>query len=310
MLHGHGEGTIISVEGDVIRVMLTEGIEIPVPRKHLVLVRKLQEPSPVKTELARESNFSRSSGPGMLFLERGLYLAGVPTGSNELEFYFLNQSDYEIWILMYRLARPVNQFHASFQIAPGKEMKVPGTFPKKEIHHLTGLHIQFLKFHPDRGEAQSPGEFRLGFSKVLWEKIKQQIPMLDKEGYVLQVDEDQIQPDASELKAAMFRSSVSPSPQPSFREKIREVDLHMEKLSQLQKSLSPCEILPFQIQHFEKELDRAIADQLEKIIFIHGAGNGVLRQEIHKKLSRNQGIRYFKDAQKERFGYGATEVGL
>jgi dsDNA-specific endonuclease/ATPase MutS2 len=49
---------------------------------------------------------------------------------------------------------------------------------------------------------------------------------------------------------------------------------------------------------------------MHEIIFIHGAGNGTLRKEIHRQLSRNKDIKFFEEAQKEKFGYGATLVRL
>ena len=54
----------------------------------------------------------------------------------------------------------------------------------------------------------------------------------------------------------------------------------------------------------------ALAANMHEIVFIHGTGNGVLRQEIHKLLSRNKLIRFYEDARKEKFGYGATLVRL
>ena len=70
------------------------------------------------------------------------------------------------------------------------------------------------------------------------------------------------------------------------------------------------EILNLQITTFETVLENAIATGMEEITFIHGAGNGVLKNSIHKLLSVNKNIKYFKDARKEKFGYGATQVRI
>lgn len=69
-------------------------------------------------------------------------------------------------------------------------------------------------------------------------------------------------------------------------------------------------MLDIQLAHFNKTLDAAIVHQLPQITFIHGAGNGVLRHELHKALSKNNKVQTFMDAGKERFGYGATKVLL
>jgi dsDNA-specific endonuclease/ATPase MutS2 len=42
-------------------------------------------------------------------------------------------------------------------------------------------------------------------------------------------------------------------------------------------------MLEIQLAHFHKALDAAIVHQLPDITFIHGAGNGTLRNELHKQ---------------------------
>jgi dsDNA-specific endonuclease/ATPase MutS2 len=49
---------------------------------------------------------------------------------------------------------------------------------------------------------------------------------------------------------------------------------------------------------------------MDEIIFIHGVGNGTLRNELHKRLSGHKNVKYYEDAQKEKFGYGATKVKI
>jgi len=89
-----------------------------------------------------------------------------------------------------------------------------------------------------------------------------------------------------------------------------EIDLHIEKLRNDYQFINSAEILSIQLAYFQKMLDAAIVHQAPEIIFIHGAGNGTLRHEIHKILSKHQKIQTFMDARKEKFGYGATKVIL
>lgn len=67
-------------------------------------------------------------------------------------------------------------------------------------------------------------------------------------------------------------------------------------------------MMDLQIKAFEKEFDRAIVDKVRKLIVIHGVGNGVLKNEIHRRLAKSSRIKSFKEGRKEKFGYGATEV--
>ena len=90
-----------------------------------------------------------------------------------------------------------------------------------------------------------------------------------------------------------------------------EVDLHFEALRpNAPTDLSNTAIMREQLDAFEDALSRAIATGMHEIVFIHGTGNGTLRKEIHRQLSRNKDIKFFEDAQKEKFGFGATLVRL
>ncbi len=86
-----------------------------------------------------------------------------------------------------------------------------------------------------------------------------------------------------------------------------EVDLHIEELLDNYTYLNNGQILEIQIQHFRKKLENAIINKQQKIIFIHGVGNGVLKAEIRKILDTYQGISYH-DGSFKKYGFGATEV--
>jgi hypothetical protein len=311
MLHSHGEGVVTKVEGEMAVVMLSQGIEIPVPKKHLVVVATRQEAIQVQKSGTQGKPMLDNKNTGMLFLQEGLYLAGIPRSPMLLDFFLVNQSDFQLSVLVYKLARPAHQFHAHIIIGPKSIEAIEGTFPKQESNHQLGLAFQFLKFHPGRGNPTRPGEYRLAFSQIPWEKTRQRIPLLEKEGFLIQLDGEQVLADPEKLRESMLQGQAAiqePMAKTERRMAFREVDLHIEKLSDAHRDLSAAEILDMQIRHFEITFDRAIAEGLEKLIVIHGVGNGILRNEVHKRLSASRHIRHFKDARKERFGYGATEI--
>jgi dsDNA-specific endonuclease/ATPase MutS2 len=113
--------------------------------------------------------------------------------------------------------------------------------------------------------------------------------------------------DAQKLKESFFRASEE---KPAIEKPATEIDLHIEKLRNDYQFINSAEILNIQLAHFHKILDAAIVHQLPEITFIHGTGNGTLRREIHKILSKHQKIQTFMDARKEKFGYGATRIIL
>jgi dsDNA-specific endonuclease/ATPase MutS2 len=87
------------------------------------------------------------------------------------------------------------------------------------------------------------------------------------------------------------------------------VDLHAEKLDENSYSKSNQQKLSMQLDHFQDSLERAIRSHLSKIVFIHGVGNGVLRQSIRDILKRYDGIE-FSDGSYQKYGAGATEVRI
>ncbi|HRS54495.1 MAG TPA: DUF2027 domain-containing protein, partial [Bacteroidales bacterium] len=91
---------------------------------------------------------------------------------------------------------------------------------------------------------------------------------------------------------------------------IAEVDLHIEKLTDNIKNLTAHQKLLIQIDYFNRCLDSAIAAKYDKVIFIHGIGQGILKKEIEKYLEKIKGLEYY-DAPISKYGYGgATEVVL
>ena len=90
---------------------------------------------------------------------------------------------------------------------------------------------------------------------------------------------------------------------------LMEVDLHIEELVDDHRGWSNAEILIFQIEKFEKVLNKAFQVGTKKIVVIHGRGDGVLRYEIRRKLRDYPGIEVY-DAPWKTYGQGATEILL
>lgn len=120
----------------------------------------------------------------------------------------------------------------------------------------------------------------------------------------------QLSGDAPAKPAAVI-AAATPAPAAPVVAPPHEFDLHLEALRPDSKEeLSNTAILRLQLDAFEDALSRALATNMHEIVFIHGMGNGVLRKEIHRQLSRNKDIKFFEDARKEKFGFGATLVRL
>jgi hypothetical protein len=89
-----------------------------------------------------------------------------------------------------------------------------------------------------------------------------------------------------------------------------EVDLHITSLVESTVGLSNAAMLELQKDTFHKALtDALINKNVEKIIFIHGIGNGVLKTQIRESIEKQYKLQY-EDASYREYGFGATMVIL
>ena len=86
------------------------------------------------------------------------------------------------------------------------------------------------------------------------------------------------------------------------------VDLHIDKVTDNWKDLSPFEMLEMQLNAFEKYYELAVAHHQPELIVIHGVGEGKLRDEIHEQLRLKKEVRSFVNQFHPLYGYGATEI--
>jgi hypothetical protein len=86
-----------------------------------------------------------------------------------------------------------------------------------------------------------------------------------------------------------------------------EVDLHISSLSDNYSNLQNHEILKIQTDYFTKCLESALEAQYTKITFIHGIGNGTLRNKLIEMLKENDELQA-QSAPFKKYGYGAIEV--
>lgn len=86
-----------------------------------------------------------------------------------------------------------------------------------------------------------------------------------------------------------------------------EVDLHINQLVPKTKHLGSYEILNIQMEHAKRQLEFAISKRIQRVVFIHGVGEGVLRSELEFLFGRYDNLKFY-DADYQKYGRGATEV--
>lgn len=86
-----------------------------------------------------------------------------------------------------------------------------------------------------------------------------------------------------------------------------EVDLHIHQLLPTTKGMEKHDILTYQLNAVKRQLAFAMSKKIQRIVFIHGVGEGVLKLELEYLFKQYDNLKYY-DADYQKYGLGATEV--
>lgn len=86
-----------------------------------------------------------------------------------------------------------------------------------------------------------------------------------------------------------------------------EVDLHINQLVKSTRGLSNFEMLEIQLETAKRQLEFAMSKRIQKVVFIHGVGEGVLKEELNYLFKKYDNVKFY-DAEYRKYGLGATEV--
>ena len=89
---------------------------------------------------------------------------------------------------------------------------------------------------------------------------------------------------------------------------ILEVDLHASALLETTVGMDNTAILKYQMEKFNEAMKTVLRKKGQRIVFIHGKGDGVLRKAILTELKTKYPTCRWQDASFKEYGYGATMV--
>ena len=278
---------------------------------------------------------------------KGLFLALVHQSPELLGVTLINNTEADV-LFTYgeeTSARPYRALAAD-KLGPKASTKPLSFLHMKDFEAWPAVVVQLLPTRHNGDAAYELLTKRQAFKASTFYSSQRPAPVIGKDAYLFQLDEKaavaiapeqlaqevaapvatpapaksagvdiaalkaQLSGDAPTRSAAVV-AAATPAPAALIVAPAHEFDLHLEALRpNSQEGLSNTAILRIQLDAFEDALSRALATNMHEIVFIHGMGNGTLRKEIHRQLSRNKDIKFFEDSRKEKFGYGATLVRL
>ncbi len=310
LLRGTEEGVIVRILNDnTYEIEIEDGFSFPVLKSELVLVNKTEgeyfkKPSIQQGTTDQKSPIKESAA----IAEKGIYLCFEPKG-DIFTVWLVNNTDYELVFKIDELLKGTTNGVLAGHLE-AKSHQAVASKSSQNFENWADLQITCMYFQKGVYKNKPNLGRNVSFKAAGFMHKNGMIPMMSKEGYVYQLDENPTKVDADAIKNSLLTPKAVLEPKPGNKPGDTAIDLHMEKLTGQKEEVANGQALSYQLAVFEKELDNAIASGMDEITFIHGVGNGVLREEIHKRLSKMKNILYFQDAQKQRFGYGATLVKI
>ncbi len=257
-----------------------------------------------------------------------VYLAYLPIDPKTLsqsgyEAYLVNDSNY--YLFYNYMNRQHNSWYSRVNgiIEPNTRIFLE-EFQKEDLNELERICIQMVAFKKDKPYTLKNAisvELRLDTVKFYKIHCFIQNNFFDEDALVYPVirndlPEKELLVSAAELQEAMMHKAKVDrrTPQTTSSKKahnpIIEVDLHINQLLDTTAGMTNADILAYQMNKFHEVLASYANKKGQKIVFIHGKGDGVLRKSIESELKTRYKNYFHQDASFREYGFGATMVTI
>jgi hypothetical protein len=254
-----------------------------------------------------------------------VFLAFVPEDIKTLtatnfDAYIVNDSNYSVYYTYLSGEGQSWKLRSQGIIEPNTKFYIED-FSITELNELEHVAIQLIAFKDNKGFTMKPTvsvELRIDTVKfyklhTFTDSIYFEDPALIYDIVKDDAPTKQMVLNADDIKNALIQKNTEEQPahKPERRKEkndIIEVDLHAHELLETTAGMSNGEILNYQLDVFRKKMEEVKDKKGQRIVFIHGKGDGVLRAAIIKELKYHYKSCTFQDASFREYGFGATMV--
>lgn len=254
------------------------------------------------------------------------YLAFVPVDIKEVthtrfETYIVNDSNYYI--------------HYSYLVAEGNAWTLksvgevePNTklfieeFGREVLNDMGRIGVQLTAYKKDKPFLLKPAidvQFRIDPVKFYKLHVFEENEFFEQPSLLFTiVDNDEVaRPlvvDSKRLKEQMYKDEKIIAHE-GKKKRLKDdgtlvIDLHADELLETTAGMNAADILHYQLDVFKKTMDENKKKKGQKIVFIHGKGEGVLRHALVHELNYRYKSCTYQDASFQEYGYGATQVTI
>ena len=258
-----------------------------------------------------------------------VYLAFVPedikaVSTTPFEAYLVNDSNYCMYYTYLSAEGKSWTVRSHGLIEPNTKLLLE-EFEKSELNDRERAAVQLVAFKDNRSFAMKPAvnvEIRIDTVKFYKLHTFRQTDFFDTPALMYDVVKNdapakQVYVSAEDLQDALMQKKtvdVPSKPQTIVKRggknEIIEVDLHIGELLDDTRGMSNSEILNYQLDKFREVMEQYKNKREQRIVFIHGKGDGVLRKALLDEMKRKYTACKTQDASFQEYGFGATMVTI
>lgn len=343
-LNSTGGGVITRIEGNIAYVD-DDGFETPVMLRECVVVAQAQETkAKVDTTMAPAVSAAAAPQPRAAAEPELASVEETPEGEklnvvlgyepedikrlNTTTFnaYLVNDSNYYLYFTYLTRADGSAGWVTRYAgvVEPNIQIWID-EFEPAALAEMDRICVQLVAFKQGKEFAlKSPVAMESSLDTTKFFKLHCFHDSMYFDGKVIAVDivrndvvPHRLMPDAKvmeagvkEKKAIDRRKPVKVHRHEKKHNDVIEVDLHITELVDTTAGMSPADMLNLQIDEFRRVMDANLKNKGQKIVFIHGKGEGVLRQALMKELTHRYKGHDVQDASFREYGFGATQVTI
>lgn len=332
-------GGVVSgfVSKDIVNVRDEDGFDIPMPVRECVVIdtsdynikiEPKKEDRPKTEEVEQPVVEKRPLSETREGEKLNVYVAYVPMDvksmtTTSFEAYLVNDSNYYLYYT-YSSGENKNWILRSHGVVEPNVKLFLEEFGKDMLNEMERIKVQFVAFKtkPYVGKPAVSVEQRIDAVKfyklhsfvetdffdtpaMLYDIVRDDVPARTR---LVSVEE------LADSMRAKMKDDVRVISQPIVKKKhidsILEVDLHIDQLLDTAAGMSNSDMLKYQLETFNKVMQEHLNKKNQKIVFIHGKGDGVLRKAILDELKRKYKNCLSQDASFREYGFGATMVTI
>ena len=276
------------------------------------------------------------------------YLAFVPLNAKEIsstsfEIYFINDSNYYLTYTLLSVEGNSYCLRSQGEVEPNTKVFIE-ELERSGLNGIERVCVQLIAYKRNKNFLVKPVvDVKLRIDPVKFYKLHtfQENDFFETPALIYTIVENDVPArtlaiDPVQLKKEMYSQVARPqksearvqkkdegmvrrydnaqskghAPKVKAHDDVLVVDLHAGELLETTAGMSPADILKYQVGVFHKTLQEHSRNRGLKIVFIHGKGDGVLRNAILHELNYRYKQYPHQDASFQEYGFGATQVTI